>query len=388
MVKTSQNENVFYGKDSLKTLTKIMERESATNILLISGKKSFKTSGLEAKLKTLLNNKNLTTVNDFEINPKYEEILLIGGKLKHQEIDLIIAAGGGSVIDFAKCINLYLSSWTDDGADGIIDKELLPNKLFPLIAIPTTAGTGSEATHFAVVYIKGIKVSVAHESLVPTYAIIDPSLTYGSPPYVSACCAFDALCQAIESFWSIGATPESQKYAKEAIILIKNNMVKAINLDCIESRNKLSKGAYLAGKAINISKTSAPHALSYSITSTFSIPHGHAVALTLGYFFEINELNDHQIKVSKGTSVVQLKNNISEIKYLLGWSNKNFLIEWGRLMTECGLYTNIKIDREPKFFLKNLINSVNIERLSNHPVQIDSESISDIYSKVFCYKPV
>ena len=165
-------------------------------------------------------------------------------------------------------------------------------------------------------------------------------------------------------------------------------MVKAINLDCIESRNKLSKGAYLAGKAINISKTSAPHALSYSITSTFSIPHGHAVALTLGYFFEINEHNDHQIKVSKGTSVDQLKNNISEIKYLLGWSNKNFLIEWGRLMTECGLYTNIKIDREPKFFLKNLINSVNIERLSNHPVQIDSESISDIYSKVFCYKPV
>ena len=108
----------------------------------------------------------------------------------------------------------------------------------------------------------------------------------------------------------------------------------------------------------------------------------------MGYFFEINELNDHQIKVSKGTSVDQLKNNISEIKYLLGWSNKNFLIEWGRLMTECGLYTNIKIDREPKFFLKNLINSVNIERLSNHPVQIDSESISDIYSKVFSYKPV
>jgi len=258
MIKTLQNESVFYGEDSLKTLTKIMEWESATNILLISGKKSFKTSGLEAKLKTLLNNKNLTTVNDFEINPKYEEILLLGDKLKNQEIDLIIAAGGGSVIDFAKCINLYLSSWTSDGSDGIIDRELIPNMLFPLVAIPTTAGTGSEATHFAVVYIKGIKISVAHESLAPKYAIIDPSLTYGSPPYVSACCAFDALCQAIESFWSIGSTPESQKYANEAIILIKNNMVKAINLDCIDSRNELSKGAYLAGKAINISKHQHP----------------------------------------------------------------------------------------------------------------------------------
>ena len=263
MIKTLQNENVFYGKDSLKTLTKIIECESATNILLISGKQSFKTSGLEAKLKILLNNKNLTFVNDFEINPKYEEIVLIGGKLKNQEIDLIIAAGGGSVIDFAKCINLYLSSWTSDGSDGIINRELLPIKLFPLVAIPTTAGTGSEATHFAVVYIKGVKVSVAHESLTPKYAIIDPSLTYGSPPYVSACCAFDALCQAIESFWSIGSTPESQKYAREAIILIKNSMLKATNLDCIESRGKLSKGAYLAGKAINISTTSAPHALSY-----------------------------------------------------------------------------------------------------------------------------
>ena len=387
MIKTLDNENVFYGKDSLTNLTKIMESESASNILLISSNKSFKTTGLESKLQILLKDKTLTIVNNFEINPKYEEIIQIGDEIKYKKIDLIIAAGGGSVIDFAKCMNVYLSSWTSDGLDGIIDKTLLPSNFLPMVAVPTTSGTGSEATHFAVVYIKGTKTSVSHKLLTPTYAIIDPSFTYGSPPYLSACCAFDALCQAIESFWSIGSTPDSQKYAKDAILLIKNNIVKAINSDYVESRDKLSEGAYLAGKAINISKTTAPHALSYSLTSTFSIPHGHAVALTLGYFFEINELNDSQVKVSESIHLDELKNNILEIKSLLGWSDKNFLIEWKELMTECGLYTSIQIDHEPKMFLKNLINSVNIERLSNHPVQIEFESISDIYSKVLCYKP-
>ena len=388
MIETLDNENVFYGKDSLKNLTKIMELESASNILLISGKKSFKTSGLESKLQILLKDKTLTIVNNFEINPKYEQIIQIGDEIKYKKIDLIIAAGGGSVIDFAKCMNIYLSSWTSDGADGIIDKTLLPSNFLPMVAIPTTSGTGSEATHFAVAYIEGIKVSIAHELLTPTYAIIDPSLTYGSPPYVSACCAFDALCQAIESFWSVCATQDSQKYAKAAIILIKNNMVKAINLDCIESRNRLSEGAYLAGKAINISKTTAPHALSYSLTSNFSIPHGHAVALTLGYFFEINELNKNKTNVSKGVNLNELTNNITEIKTLLGWGKYNFLSEWRQLMVECGLYTHIKIDREPKYFINNLANSVNLERLSNHPIKITQNTISDIYSKILYYKSI
>ena len=150
MIETLENENVFYGEDSLKNLTKIMELESASNILLISGKKSFKTSGLESELKTLLKDSTLTLVNNFEINPKYEEIIQIGHEIKYKKIDLIIAAGGGSVIDFAKCLNIYLSSWTSDGKDGIIDKTLMPVNLLPMVAIPTTSGTGSEATHFAV----------------------------------------------------------------------------------------------------------------------------------------------------------------------------------------------------------------------------------------------
>jgi len=384
MVKTVKNENIFHGRGSLKNLLDIMEDECAHNLLLISGKKSSKSTGLKSQLDALLKDKNSILVNDFEVNPKYEEILKIGGELKQKKFDLFIAEGGGSVIDFAKCMNVFLSSWTEDGEDGIHDKKFLPNKLLPMVAIPTTSGTGSEATHFAVVYIDGIKVSIAHKSLVPKYAIIDPSFTYNSPPYLTACCGFDALCQAIESYWAINATEESKQYAKQAIRLIKQNIINAIKNDCYKSRDKLSEGSFLAGKAINISKTSAPHALSYSLTSKFNIPHGHAVALTLGHFFEINEDNTFQQHISSKINLDLLKKNLQEIKHYLGWKDKqSFKYEWTTFMHECGLKPTIQNISSSENLINDLTESVNAERLTNHPVIISKKMISNIYRNLF-----
>ena len=253
-----------------------------------------------------------------------------------------------------------------------------------MVAIPTTAGTGSEVTHFAVAYIDGIKVSVAHKSLVPKYAIIDPTYTYGSPPYLTACCAFDALCQAIESYWAINATEESKQYAKQAIILIKNNIIAAIQKNCFEARDKLSEGSFLAGKAINISKTSAPHALSYSLTSKFNIPHGHAVALTLGYFFEINNDKKFQQNISNEIKLDEHKKNLKDIKYYLGWEHKtNFNQEWSKLMIKCGLESKIKNTMKSIDILNNLSEEVNAERLSNHPINISKKMIFDVYKNLF-----
>jgi alcohol dehydrogenase len=379
----SIRKNEYFGEHSIGKVSSIVDLKNAHNILLVTGKKSYQRSGLQAHLEQQLQNKNLIIVNDFQINPKYDDICRLGKKLKYLSLDLIIAGGGGSVIDFAKCLNVYLSSQDGAGSDGIIDPALMPEKFLPMIAIPTTAGTGSEATHFAVAYVNEKKISVAHKSLVPDYAIIDPMLCYASPEYISACCAFDALSQAIESLWSVGATAESKIYAEQSILLLKSGMLKAIKHDSHEARADVSMGAFLSGKAINLSKTTAPHALSYALTSKLNIPHGHAVALTLGHFLEMNDsaiFNDH---ISHAIGLSSHLENMKIIKTCLGWLDVNNLHQhWSDFMNECGLIPSIKNLDTPSAKLDDLVDAVNIERLNNHPIKIDQATIRKIYTSI------
>ncbi len=378
------DKNEFFGVGAINNIEKIVEKDNFENLLVVTGRKSYETSGLKKFLSPLLKNKEHTIINDFEVNPKYEDIKRIGKFLKTKKLDLIIAGGGGSVIDFAKGLNVYLSTSSKDGQDGILNSELLKGNFLPMIAVPTTAGTGSEATHFAVAYVNEKKISIADKGILPKYAIIDPRLCYNSPVYITACCAFDALCQAIESFWSRNATPKSKKYSKQAISLIKNNLAQTINNNCLKSRDNLSFGSFLAGKAINISKTTAPHALSYSLTSFFNIPHGHAVALTLGIFFSINESTKFHQNISNQVGLKNHLKNLNEIKQMMGWAkNSNFEAEWAKFMIECGLETKILKNQFSDIKLEDLIDSVNEDRLSNHPIKISKKEISNIYKQLF-----
>jgi len=378
------NKNEFFGLGSIYNLSKIIKKNNFKQILVVTGKKSYQSSGLKNFLAPLLKDTEYLIKNDFDINPKYKDIKRIGSSLKSMKFDAIIAGGGGSVIDFAKCLNVYLSTCNDYDQDGIINPLLIKGEFLPMIAIPTTAGTGSEATHFAVAYIKNEKISVANKELRPQYAIIDPVFCFGSPSYISACCAFDALCQAIESYWSKGATTQSKKFAKEAIILISTNIVKAIQADCHLSRESLSKGAFLAGKAINISKTTAPHALSYSLTSHLDIPHGHAVALTLGKFYTLNKSIESQKKTLNISGLKKHLRNLEDIKKFMGWTMEScFELEWSKLMIQCGLDLKIDVSNLKNITLDTFTTSVNKERLSNHPLEISEKIISKIYSELF-----
>ncbi|SVD90379.1 uncharacterized protein METZ01_LOCUS443233, partial [marine metagenome] len=259
---------------------------------------------------------------------------------KKNNCDIIIGAGGGSSIDIAKCINVFQSN--ESNFEAIIkNPSLIKNKGVPLIAIPTTAGTGSEATHFAVMYQNKIKYSIAHPNLMPEYAIVDAQFTFNLPPYITACCGFDALGQAIESFWATGADDLSKRYARKAIIKIKGHIIDAVNKSDKYSREELAHGAFLSGKAINISKTTAPHAISYPLTSDFGIPHGHAVALTLGYFFEINENFEDENLAQDRRGADYIRNSMKKLRGILNWSSPaEARKKWFGLMKDCGLGTN------------------------------------------------
>lgn len=366
----------FFGVNSIINLESILRSEAPKRVLIVSGRNSYKYSGAEAHIQRILGDIEWLRYYDFEENPKIQDLVSGAKIVKDYKPDLIIAVGGGSVMDTAKIISVLPDKL--EAADSFIRNNTQHGpKTAPIVAIPTTSGSGSEATHFAVAYIGSEKFSIASKELLPDYVIVDPELTNSMSPFQTAVSGLDALCQAIESFWAKGATIESRKFAAEAIPLILDNIEKVVKSPTIEVRNNIAKGSNLAGKAINISKTTAPHALSYALTSHFGIPHGYAVSLSLGYFFVLND--------KKGD--LELKELMKELSKIIGCNNAlecadkiNSIIE--SLSIQKTISERIT-DSHRKIKSSEL--RVNKTRLSNHPIKITPAEIETIYSNVIDY---
>ena len=185
----------------------------------------------------------------FQPNPLYENVLSGLECYRKNSCNAIIAVGGGSAMDVAKCIKLY-SNMQGDGEDGsYLKQKILPNEI-PFLAIPTTSGTGSEATRFAVIYFNGVKQSVSDYSCIPGTVLLDAGMLKTLPQYQKKSTMLDALCHAIESFWSVNSTRESKNYSREAIeIVIKNLDAYLENKE--EGNAEMLIAANTAGKAIN-----------------------------------------------------------------------------------------------------------------------------------------
>ena len=271
----------FIGPASLAYLKTILEDENPSSIFLVTGKQSYRDSGAQKVIEPLLEPYQVTSFSDFSLNPQLEDVKRGIDLFRRYERELVIAVGGGSAIDIAKSIN-FLAAQKGAPEDYISNKQVPQIKPKSFVAIPTTSGTGSEATHFATVYNGKTKYSLAHKWMQPDYVFLDPTLTYNLPEYITASAGIDALCQAMESYWSTQSTEESKSLAQRAITLILDNLEGAVNDPYSKNREAMMIGANLAGKAINISKTTACHSVSYPMTSYFGISHGHACALTLG----------------------------------------------------------------------------------------------------------
>jgi alcohol dehydrogenase len=371
-------ENIF---DSIKL---ILKEHKPKKIFLITGKNSFEISGAKNKITKTLKNYETIIFNDFDVNPKIEDIYKGVNIIKQHRPDFIISIGGGSVIDMGKLINILANQKIYSILDIIMNSNLISSESFaPLLAIPTTAGTGSEATHFAVAYINKEKFSVAHHFMRPEFVILDESLSYNFPKNIAASAAFDALCQSIESFWSVNSTLESKKYATKAIELILLNVESAINDSNLKAKNSLIKAANLSGKAINISKTTAPHAISYPITSFFNVPHGHAVALTLGKFFILNIDNlEKNILDSRGP--FYLNEIMNTLFSLFDCDNaKSCHDYWYSLVNLLGLETDIKkLGINSIKDIDIIIENINFERMGNHPVNITHIELKKMLQKM------
>lgn len=372
-----QTEFIDFG--SVKNLSAIFSRLHTKKVFLITGKKSFE--NIKNSIFQNLENIEFYRFSDFSANVKIEDLKNALHIFRQDSYDLILAVGGGSVMDMAKLIKAFADKSLHEIQNYLLNPKNLEIKTIPLIAIPTTSGTGSEATSFAVLYQNKIKYSIEHPQLLPNFAIVDPELTSDLPPQITAETGADAFCQAIESYWSVNSTSESSAYAKEAIKLIFNNLEKAVNSPDENSRYNMAKAANLAGKAINISKTTAPHALSYAFTSYYNINHGQACALTLAQFLDFNfYVDEASVQDPRGCGHVQ--KTILEICDLLNCQD----VKQAKKVIE-NFFKKISLDfslsKITNFDINLIVENINFERLKNNPRKVSKEDAIRIITQIY-----
>lgn len=315
-----------------------------------------------------------TPFTGFSANPTYDEAKEGIECLNNGSFDAIVACGGGSAIDVAKCIKGFSGL---DASKNYLTQRIQPGGM-PLIAIPTTAGTGSESTSFAVVYYKGEKQSVDHASLLPEHAILAPELLESLPAYQKSCTLLDALCQAIESWWSVNSSDQSIAYSKEAIAKISQFHNEYLSGVCLDAASQIMLASNYAGRAINLTRTTAPHAMSYKLTSLYGIPHGHAVALCLPEVWNYMIANMQSCIDQRGQS--HLQEVMNDIAFTLNAASPSEAIaNFRKLLSTYGLE---KPQMQNAVELQELVDSVNISRLSNNPVAIDKAGLKSIYQNV------
>ena len=320
--------------------------------------------------------------SDFTPNPLYEQVCKGIDLFQITKCDSILAVGGGSAIDVAKCIKLAVLA--KEGNAAIIPplvstRVACDGSKLPFIAIPTTAGTGSESTHNAVMYYEGAKQTVTNDGLLPDYAVLEPSVLKTLPLYQKKCTMMDALCQGIESWWSVNSTEESYEYSRKTIELIMANWRKYIFENDDEAAKQIMRAANYGGRAINITQTTAAHAFSYKITSLYKLPHGHAVAVCLPEVWEymLNNM-DKCIDIRGQEYLIGIFNQIAKAMESV---NPQLAISMFReMMVEMDLYNPVAGNRDEELTL--LSSSVNPIRLKNNPVEIDFQTARQLYMRI------
>jgi len=375
------SQNIKIGLGSVKHLKDILSKYSPSKLMLITGKESYVRSGAKDKIEMYLSNYNYVHFYNFDKNPKYKDVLKGLSIFKKNKCDLILTVGGGSVIDMGKNINAFQSNDNNNYVE-FVSKNLIKNRGVPLVAIPTTSGTGSESTHFSVIYMDKIKYSLSSDYLIPKDAIIDSDFCFFQTKYQIASSGMDAFCQAIESYWAVNSTDLSKEYAAKAIILCNENIRSAYKHKDKEAIHNMAVAANYSGKAINISKTTAPHSVSYPITSYIGLPHGHAVSLTLVEFLKFNyNITEDTNNDIRGIRYV--KENIDNIFILLGQECLVGTVDYlNKLLYDLNLLSDSIRDKINSSIDMIVEFGFNVDRINNNPRKLSINDLSKILKSI------
>lgn len=282
--------NVIAGEHAMEQLSTIIKND--VQKIVIFTDKGILGAGLVAQPQALIEEAGIdyTIISDIPAEPSYLEAQMMIDECKKENANLIIAIGGGSVMDVAKLASILT---TDDyTVKDLLDEPLLAKKQTTTLMIPTTAGTGSEATPNSIVGVpeKELKIGIVNPEMIADYVILESRMIKNLPKAIAAATGVDALCHAIECFTSAKANPISNTFALEALDLIMNNIIEACtNPEALEAKSNMLLGSFYAGVAITSSGTTAVHALSYPLGGKYHIPHGVSNAILLTPVMRFNE---------------------------------------------------------------------------------------------------
>lgn len=382
-----ENENqIVLGKKNLREeLNSFFQGYSFKRVFLVAGK-SFSKLPIGKEIEEIFSDLGISSYHfsAFQANPRLEEVEAGIDAYSAFQGDSILAVGGGSALDTAKCIKLFAGLSKEQS---YLEQEFRENDI-PLLVHPTTAGTGSESTPFAVIYKGGEKCSVEHESIYPKYRIEDARSLRSLPLYQKKVTLLDALSHAMEAIWSKYSNEDSRAYGQKAISLILTNYKAYLSL---ENKNdakvqgkassaedpsqsvleSIAEAANLAGKAIAVTKTTAGHALSYKLGSLYQLPHGLATAMVNRALYPF--------MCREKSRMIHPENLLFLAKCFLAETEEEGAKRYLEILEDLEIIPTLSVKAGD---LENLVAAVNPERLSNHPIALREEDIRLLYKEI------
>ncbi len=287
-------------------------------VLIVSGKNFVYKTGLIEKIKGIMEKEKIEYSIFSNVNPEPDiENVEKGVEFCIKErCDVILAIGGGSAMDVGKCIAAMVKN--PGNLRNYFGEAHFENEVLPIIAIPTTCGTGSEVTRYAVIVDKreNTKKTMSSEKIMPVLAIMDPNILDYLPSQLIAATGMDAFSHSAESYLAINSDFISQIFSIESLKLLKENLKKAVDGDK-ESKENVFLASTFAGYSINKTGTIIVHGIGYSLTIKYGIHHGTANAVFLPYVLEFLKRNNYKNEIEEMEKIIgpiyELKNFISSI---------------------------------------------------------------------------
>ena len=338
-------------------------------------------SGIGDRIVNIITGSGLScsTITDLAREPGVPDVNAVMEQVRAADPDCVVAVGGGSVLDIGKLCGVLTR--TDKDILDLLDGAEVPEHTTFTVAIPTTAGTGSESTKNAIIAIpsRNSKGAVVNERLLPDLVILDPELTLSMPASISATTGMDALCHAMECYLSRKANTYSDLLALDAMTRIARSIRKAVNIGTdIEARSDMLLASYFAGMCITLSGTNAVHAMSYPLGVRYHIPHGQSNAMLLPYVMEYN--------------LSAMPEKTQKIAACFGYDETNtektaetYLIEeLHTLLRDVNIGTSLSAFGARYTDLEDLVDSAFTNRrlMDNNPVALSEEQIGDIYLRL------
>jgi alcohol dehydrogenase class IV len=375
----SQPRKVLFGENALLQLPEELKKSGINNLLCIVASPLHEViSGLLPAMEA--NEISVILIDPIQKEPTINDVEAILASLNKQPIDAVAGIGGGSVMDVAKVVAAKLNNI--QSITEILGIGNLNGRSTFLACVPSTSGTGSESSPNSILLDESdnMKKGIISPFLVPDLVIVDPALTAGLPPAVTAETGIDALCHCIEAYTNKFAHPLIDLYALEGVRLISGSLLKAYrNGFDMEARTDLSIGSYYGGLCLGPVNTSAVHALSYPLGGEYHIPHGLANAILLPAVFEFNAPADVK-KHAQIAAALGVDSSLPETAMI-----RQAVEKLTELLVSCNVPIKLSALGIDKSNIDGLATkAMGVQRLlKNNPRELTLEDAKSIYHKLF-----